>query len=148
MKNTATVLGVALVVVLVLVLFSGLGMMGMMGFGGYGMALAPHATAGVGPGILGGYAGHYGMMGGYGGMMGGYAAQGFGFNPLGAILSLVVWALLIGGVALLVVRLARNAGRTAVATSAGPAPLDILKTRYARGEITKEQFDATRKDLE
>jgi putative membrane protein len=27
------------------------------------------------------------------------------------------------------------------------SPLDIAKSRYARGEITKEQFDALKKDL-
>jgi putative membrane protein len=27
------------------------------------------------------------------------------------------------------------------------SPLDIIKARYARGEITKEQFDAIKKDL-
>jgi putative membrane protein len=83
----------------------------------------------------------FGMMGGYGGMMGGY---GYGWNPLASILSLVFWALIIGGVALLVVWLARNAKIT---SSGGEAPLDILKTRYARGEITKEQFDALKRDL-
>lgn len=28
------------------------------------------------------------------------------------------------------------------------APLNILKTRYAKGEITKEQYDQMKKDLE
>ncbi len=128
MKNTAAIVGLVLVVVLVLVLLVGVG---MTGFGGHGM--------------MGGYAGHRGMMGG---MLSGYGVQGIGVNPFGAVLSLVAWALVIGGVVLLVVWLARNAGHAAVATSTGQAPLDILKTRYARGEITQEQFAAISKDLE
>ena len=30
----------------------------------------------------------------------------------------------------------------------GEAALDILKKRYAKGEITKEQFDKMKKDIE
>ncbi len=126
MKNTGTILGVILVVLLVVLLLGGAG---MMGFGGFGMG-----------GMMGGY-------GGYGGMMGGYGPQGFGFNSIGMIISLVFWALIIGGIVLLVVWLARNAGRTTFGASAGDAPLDILKSRYAKGEITKEQFDAIKRDL-
>ena len=127
MKNVGAILVIVLVVVLALLLLGGVG---MMGFGGFGMG-----------GMMGGY-------GGYGGMMGGYGAQGFGFNPIGAILSLVFWALIIGGIVLLVVWLARNAGRTTLGAAAGETPLDILKARYAKGEITKEQFDAIKRDLE
>lgn len=121
MKNQNWILGIVLVAVLALLFFSGAG---MMTFGGFGM---------MGPG----------MMGGYGGMMGGYGNQ-FGFHPLGVILMLASWGLVIGGIVLLMVWLARNAGKSA---SSGETPLDILKTRYARGEITKEQFDAMRQDL-
>ncbi|MBI5653110.1 MAG: SHOCT domain-containing protein [Chloroflexi bacterium] len=90
--------------------------------------------------MMGGY-------GGYGGMMSGY-----GFNPLGAIMMFVFWALIIGGIVWLVVWLARNANASTIAqrgttTAANESPLDILKTRYARGEITKEQFDAIKQDL-
>ncbi len=35
-------------------------------------------------------------------------------------------------------------GHTAVNSS---APLDILKVRYARGEITREQFEQMKRDL-
>jgi putative membrane protein len=124
MQNTGTVLGIILVVVLVVLLLGGAG---MMGFSGFGM---------MGPG----------MMGSYGGMMGGYGnLSGFGFNPLGAILSLVFWALITGGVALLVVWLARSAGVSSAAR--GESALDILKTRYAKGEITKEQFEEMKRNL-
>ena len=81
-------------------------------------------------------------------MMGRYGVQGFGFNPLGAILSLVLWALVIGGVVLLVVWLVRSGGRTLPGAPSGDAALEILRARYARGEINKEQFDAIKRDLE
>ena len=74
-------------------------------------------------------------------MMGGY---GYGFNPLGSILSLASWALILSGVALLVVFLVRNAKSS---SASGASPLDLLKARYARGEITKDQFDAIKRDL-
>lgn len=121
MQNTGTILGVILVVVLVVLLLGGAG---MMGFGGFGM--------------MGGYGGY----GDYGGMMG-----GLGYNPIGWILSLVIWALIIGAVVLLVVWLVRNANRGGLSIGSSESPLDILKARYAKGEITKEQFDAIKRDL-
>ncbi len=120
MQNAGTIVVVVLVVVLLLVLLGGVGMMGL---GGFGM---------MGPG----------MMGGYGGMMGGW-----GYNPLGWILSRVFWVLIIGGMVWLVVRLARSVGGTASAARPDSA-IEILKARYARGEITKEQFNEMKKDLE
>ncbi len=125
MNNTGTVVAIVLVVVLVVLLLGGAGMMG------FGM---------MGPGMMGGY-------GGMGGMMGGFGAQGFAFNPLGAILSLVFWALIIAGIVLLVVWLVRNAGRTGLSAPSSDPALETLKTRYARGEITKEQFEEMRRTL-
>ena len=140
MKNIGTIVGVVLIIVLGALLFSSAD---MMGFGGFGMTLAPHASAGVN--------GYGGMMGGYGGMMGGNGMMGgygnqFGFNPIGAIISFVLWALIIGGIVLLVIWLARNAKLSAVASSG--STVEILKTRYARGEITKDQFDEMKQVLE
>ncbi|HEX2924092.1 MAG TPA: SHOCT domain-containing protein, partial [Chloroflexota bacterium] len=76
------------------------------------------------------------------GMMGGY---GFGWG----ILMLLFWALIIGGIVLLVVRLSeRNQLPEGPSRPySGDRALDILRERYARGEITKEQFDQMRRDL-
>lgn len=125
MNNTGTVIGIVLIVVLVVLLLGGAGMMG------FGM---------MGPGMMGGY-------GGMGGMMGGFGAQGFGFNPLGAILSLVFWVLIIAAIVFLVVWLARNPGRAGLTAPSGDPALEILKARYAKGEITKEQFEEMRRTL-
>ena len=51
--------------------------------------------------------------------------------------SLVVIGALIAGVWWLA---SRYRGR-------GPAPLDILRERYARGEISREEFEAKKRDL-
>jgi putative membrane protein len=84
---------------------------------------------------------------GYGwGMMGPSMMGGFGFPFFGGIAMLLFWVLVIGGVVWLVQSLARGGGMTGV--SAPPeSPLDILKRRYARSEITKEQFESMRHDL-
>jgi len=40
-----------------------------------------------------------------------------------------------------------GAGPTGRRGGVGEAPLDILKRRYARGEITKEDYDRIKQDL-
>jgi len=116
------VLGIVLAVLLVVALFGGAG---MMGFGGFGM----------GPGMMGGFGMH-----GFGNQF------GFGFNPFGAILLFVFWALIIGGIVLIVVWAARQSG--SYAAGSNRRPLDILKERYARGELTREQYEEIRRDLQ
>jgi len=122
MKNTGLVIGIGLVLVLLVLLFGG---MGMMGFGGFGM----------GPGMMNGAPYSGGMMNGM-------------FNPLGGWLSLLVGAILIGGIVLVVASLVRSNNVMAPSTPPRETPLDILKARYAKGEITKEQYDQMRKALE
>ncbi len=124
MKSAGTTIGVILIVVLLVLVLGGAGMMGLGGFG-------------MGPG----------MMGGYGGMMGRYGPFGFGFTPLVAILSVVFWALVIGGIVLLVMWFVRNAGWSSFAPSTGEPPLDTLKARYAKGEINKQQYEELKRDL-
>jgi putative membrane protein len=115
MENTTKVLAIVLMGLLALLLFAGFGMMG------FGM---------MGPGMMSR------MMSGF--------DYGHGFNPFRMILGLAFWALIMGGVTLLVVYLVRNAKSF---SRSSELPTDILKARYARGEITKEQFDTIKRDL-
>jgi len=73
----------------------------------------------------------YGMMDGYG--------MGYGIGILGLIFSILV----IIGLVLLIRYLWESGGARREQESA----LEILKKRYARGEISKEEFEEKKKDL-
>ncbi|HVB48949.1 MAG TPA: SHOCT domain-containing protein [Burkholderiales bacterium] len=103
---------------------------------GAALAMALSATTlahaqgyGFGPGMMGGY----GLGGGY----------GWGFGMVGMLLW---WVLLILGIVLLVKWLFRGAAGHGE-REAGKRPLDILKERYARGEIDKKEFEEKKRDL-
>lgn len=120
MRNSGLIIAAVILIVLLVVLLGGIG---MMGFGGFGM----------GPG----------MMGGFGGT--------FGYSPFGWIVPLAFLGLLIGGIVLVVVSLARTSrapNSVQLLGTHSEAPLDIIKARYARGEITKEQFNEIKRDLD
>jgi putative membrane protein len=75
-------------------------------------------------------------------MMGYHAFCGGGsmmfWNPL-------FWILVVIAVVLLIVWLVKQ--RTAVQSRGEESALDILKKRYAKGEITKEDFEQMKKDI-
>jgi putative membrane protein len=69
----------------------------------------------------------------------GWFASGFGW-----LLMLLLWGLVILGLVALVRWLAQSgSGKTQEKTA-----LDILKERYARGEIDREEYEQKRTDLE
>ena len=77
--------------------------------------------------------------GGWNNMMGGWG----GFGILGWVSMLLFWLLLILGV----IALFRYLGGSGKTTKDGKTPLDILKERYAKGEIDKKEFEQMKKDL-
>lgn len=75
---------------------------------------------------------------------------GGGWMILGSLMMLLFW----GGLIVLLVWAVRGFGRggtdqpTQISGSAQtPTALEILKTRYAKGEITQEEFEQIRRDL-
>ncbi|HEB63975.1 MAG TPA: SHOCT domain-containing protein [Chloroflexi bacterium] len=89
----------------------------------------------MGPGLFGGCCGNWGW--------GGFGWLGLVFNLLiiVAVIWLVVWAIR---------RLTAAGGAGAIGgrLSSGTSPRDILQARYARGEITREQYREMLRDLE
>lgn len=77
-----------------------------------------------------------------GGMHGGWLAA-WPWLALWILLKLTVWALVITGLVLGVRWLRRETSGNRLT-----APLEILKTRYARGELSREEFDAMKRELQ
>ncbi|MFC1535441.1 SHOCT domain-containing protein [Thermodesulfobacteriota bacterium] len=77
------------------------------------------------------------------GMMGGW-----GMGWFGGIFMLVFWALVIVGLIFLIKLLIQSSkGESGKILSNSSRALDILKERYARSEIDKNEFEEKKKDL-
>jgi len=97
------------------------------------LTLVPLLTMCTGPyGHMGGYGPGYGMMGGYG--------YGYGGMFMGILFLIVL------GVAIYFI--VRNVRSRNVEEQGRETPIDILKKRYAKGEITKEDFDRMKNELQ
>lgn len=81
-------------------------------------------------------------MDGYG--MDGYGMGGFGF---GGIFMILWWVLIIVGIVALVKWMASSTPGTESQGGSGRKALDILKERYARGEIDEQEYQKKKQDL-
>ena len=84
------------------------------------------------------------MMWGWPNMMGGFFGGGLGW--IGVIFGFIFFAAIVIGVILLIVWLVRRPGYN-ITDKTSTHSLEILKERYAKGEITKEQYESMKKDL-
>lgn len=102
--------------------------------GGFLLSRSGWSLFGYGPNMMDGNFG-FGMM------------NGFGF---GGIFTIFFWVAIIGlGVWLVSSLVSRTNSQPPSNSGASPdSALDILKKRYARGEITKEQFEEMRRTLD
>ncbi len=82
--------------------------------------------------------------GGWGCFGPGMMGWGWGF---GWIFMIIFWGLVVAGLIFLVKWLASLSRTPAPHEKSHDSALDILKQRYAKGEINKEEFDQKKRDL-
>lgn len=82
--------------------------------------------------------------------MGNYFGDGYGFmGGFGFFFMILFWGLVIWAIIALVQSLSNNRSQSGGGAPSVPGDTaqEILRKRYAKGEITKEQFDQMKKDL-
>jgi putative membrane protein len=81
-----------------------------------------------------------------------YCGWGWGMHPgmmrgFGLLFMLVFWVLIVFLIILLIRRLLSSGTTKTASPPQEESALEILKKRYARSEIDKEEFEAKKKDL-
>jgi putative membrane protein len=80
--------------------------------------------------------------------MGQWMIGDWGMGWFGMIFMIIFWGLIIVGLVSLIKWLIHNtSGKAHFGVSAGSRAMDILKERYARGEINGDEFESIKKDL-
>ncbi|TFH35084.1 MAG: hypothetical protein E4G99_08105 [Anaerolineales bacterium] len=75
---------------------------------------------------------------------------GMGFGILGLLLMVLFWGSIILGAVWLLKAVFQTGKQTTASTRMGPGQnaREILDHRYAQGELTREQYELIRQDLE
>ncbi len=81
--------------------------------------------------------GYYGTLGGWGGISG-FLWMAGGMLLMVGLIVLAIWA---------VARYSSSPSGTMAVTSPQPGPLEILQGRFARGEITEQEFNDAKRVL-
>ncbi|MGD9976248.1 MAG: SHOCT domain-containing protein [Desulfatirhabdiaceae bacterium] len=80
--------------------------------------------------------------------MGRWMMGDWGMGWFGMIMMLLFWVLVIAGIVVLIRWLVQNTGnrsRSSVGTDS--KAMDILKERFAKGEITRDEFESMKKEI-
>jgi putative membrane protein len=85
--------------------------------------------------------------GGYGWGMGSGMGWGYGMGWFWNIIMVAFWIAVIVGIIFLIRWLVVSTGGSGRSARSEDSALDILKRRYARGEINKEEFEEKKKAL-
>ena len=82
------------------------------------------------------------------GIFGNYASLGFGILTGIVFVSILVPCILVGAVLIILgIVIKRNVKHVVQVEKVDEEPLKVLKMRYAKGEITREEFIRAKKDL-
>ena len=81
-------------------------------------------------------------------MMGPYMMGGFGgASVLWMLFNLIFFVLIVAGIVLFIIWIVRRTTSSNFVETKRGGALEILKERYARGEISKKEFEEIKKDL-
>jgi putative membrane protein len=71
----------------------------------------------------------------------------YGMGWIGMIIMIAFWVAVIVGIVFLIRWIIHSTGSSIRKGDPEDSPLEILRRRYARGEIQKEEFEIKKKDL-